>query len=259
MITVSGNRISIRTETQHVVFDGGRLVSLRGTDGREYLRSSNESCYPVQLLYAGGEQVPLAGNDGDSVSVVALNDHRAEIRFESWSGDGIVVVSEDLVTGDVLIQPSGYASRPGLRAVQYLIANIADDLNVIAPFFQGIHLPFEDALIQNTRWSWPNTWEAGLVILQGQGGGFWVHCQDTRYRYKALQVGRPQMPRSLGLQTEAYGPADNSLAAGGLAWRINVFHGDWTVPAARYRDWLNSAWELEKIPRPAGSMTFAWR
>jgi hypothetical protein len=50
----------------------------------------------------------------------------------------------------------------------------------------------------------------------------------------------------LGLDTEAYGPVDNNLAAGGLPWRINVFTGDWHVPATRYREWLWNAYELKK-------------
>ena len=88
-------------------------------------------------------------------------------------------------------------------------------------------------------------WEAGLAILQGKAGGFWVHAQDTRYRYKALKVGTAKDVQCLGFDTEAYGPIDGNLAAGGLCWRINVFQGDWQVPAREYRQWLWQAYDLQ--------------
>jgi len=50
----------------------------------------------------------------------------------------------------------------------------------------------------------------------------------------------------LGMDTEAYGPIDNNLTAGNLSWRINVYQGDWQVPAAIYRDWLWNAYDLKK-------------
>ncbi len=251
MLTVEQNRLTVTTRTLSAVFEAGRLVSLKAAGGREYLQAGAEGPSPVQLLYAGGELVPLGGHDGDCVTTTALSDRRAEIRFESWHGDAVLAVTEDAQTGDLVIEPSGYASRPGLRAVQYTLTGIGAELQLVAPFFQGVQLPLEDELIHNTRWQWPSWWEAGLAMLQGKGGGFWVHCRDTRYRYKALQVGMPQTPRCLGLQTEAYGPADGSLAAGGLAWRVNVYEGDWTVPAAVYRDWLESAFGLPALPRQA--------
>jgi len=78
------------------------------------------------------------------------------------------------------------------------------------------------------------------------GGGFWIRTEDTRYRYKALHVGSAQEPMSLGFDTEAYGPVDENLSAGGLTWRINCFTGDWRVPAAAYRDWLWRAYALDR-------------
>jgi hypothetical protein len=49
----------------------------------------------------------------------------------------------------------------------------------------------------------------------------------------------------LGLDTEAYGPIDTNLSSGGLTWRVNVFQGDWKVPASRYREWLWHAYNLK--------------
>jgi len=80
--------------------------------------------------------------------------------------------------------------------------------------------------------------------VQADQGGFWVHTQDNRYRYKALHVGTAKDPRRLGFDTQAYGPIDDNLSAGGLTWRINVFDKDWHEPAERYRRWLWQAYDL---------------
>ncbi len=72
-----------------------------------------------------------------------------------------------------------------------------------------------------------------------------MHTQDNRYRYKALYVGTAKDARRLGFDTQAYGPVDNNLSAGGLTWRINVFGKDWHEPAERYRQWLWQAYDLK--------------
>jgi len=149
--------------------------------------------------------------------------------------------------------PSAYSSRGGVRACRWNIAGIRADLQLVAPFFQGIKLKLDDGLIANTHWPWPMYWEAGLAILQSKQGGFWVHTQDNRYRYKALKVGAGAKKHQLGFDTQAYGPVENKLSAGGLVWRVNVFDGDWRVPAEQYRAWLWDAYDLpaEEQRRPA--------
>ena len=155
-----------------------------------------------------------------------------------WDGDGVIAISADPETGDLVVEPGASSSRPGVRACRWTIGGFRPDLELVAPFFQGVRLPLDDALLRDSHWSWPQQWEAGLAILAGRASGFWVHARDDRYRYKALHVGAGADRRALGFDAEAYGPIDDNRAAGGLAWRVNVFEGDWTVPAARYRDWL---------------------
>jgi len=117
--------------------------------------------------------------------------------------------------------------RPGRGALGLLVASGAAGLPLPdrrirptcaswAPFFQGVNLALDDPLLADSHWAWPMFWEAGLAILQGAESGFWIHTRDDRFRYKALHVGTPRAAR-LGLDSEAYGPIDDNLAAGGLA------------------------------------------
>lgn len=98
-------------------------------------------------------------------------------------------------------------------------------------------------------------WEAALAIFEGAGGGFWLRSEDSAYRYKALHVGSRDEIQTIGLDTESYGPVDQNLAAGGLAWRINCFDGDWKTPAGAYRDWLWRTYGLDEREKARRSWT----
>lgn len=252
MITIDNNRISVDTITLQAIFENGILTSLvRKSDGRILLQAGGANRAPLQLVYSGRECVPLGTELEDRITTLSVSDHRAEVRIESWNGDGVIAVYEDSETGDLVVEPSGYASRPGLRACRWSITGIAPELKLIAPLWQGIHLDLADPIIHDQHFPWPFEWQAGLVILQDdQGEGFWVHCQDAHYRFKALHVGNKEEHDSLYFDTESYGPLDLSLGTGSLAWRINVFDGAWQKPASRYRDWLAATYHPERTPRP---------
>ncbi|MBN1478784.1 hypothetical protein JXA70_00775 [candidate division KSB1 bacterium] len=245
-LIVKDNKIYIETFRLSAVIEKGFITMLKSKrSGQSLLQHVDvNSSAALQLIYRSDETVSIDNSTFGNIVTRALSDRRAEIVFHAWDGDGVILVSVDPETGDILIEPSAYSSRPGVRACRWTLKNFRTDLELIAPFFQGIKLKMDDPLIANTHWPWPMYWEAGLVILQGENGGFWVHAQDNHYRYKALHVGTQHETTCLGFDTEAYGPIDDNKSAGGLAWRINVFEGDWTVPTESYRQWLWNAYKL---------------
>jgi hypothetical protein len=240
--------IHAETPTLLAKIQNGFLTSLRGkASSEEYIAGFDPQKFDaLQLIYPRGETVDIGEQKFGKVETRQISDHRAEVIFQNWDGDGVLTVSVDAVSGDLVVEPSGFSSRPGLRACRWRLKGLRRDLKLVAPFFQGVSLHLDDPLIRASHWEWPHRWEAGLAILQGSSGGFSVHTQDDRYRYKALHVGSDDDPFLIGLDTESYGPLDANLAAGGLAWRINVHQGDWTVPAERYRSWLWEAYSLAK-------------
>lgn len=241
MITTQYDRIRAETRTVVATFERGFLTSLRSkVDGEEYVTADPSTGSALQLFYPGQGTVDVLGNLASTVSVHALSSSAAQFRFSGWDADGIITISEDPESGDILVEPSAYSSRPGVLACRWQVPGIRSDLEMVAPFFQGVKLPLSDPLLER-RWFWPQFWEAGFAIFQGSGGGFWVHCQDDRYRYKAFNIHEGRV----GFDTDAYGPIDSSLGAGGLVWRLNAYQGGWETPAARYRDWLWQAYGLE--------------
>ena len=268
MVRVEDGKVLVETSTLTAVIEQGLITSLKGkASGEEFIRpfDVNEEG-ALQLIYRSweaisiGEGVSQIYRDGGdrtadgapygTVRCLQVSPQRAEIIFHGWDGDGIIAVSADPDTGDLVIEPSAYSSRAGVRACRWIVRGIRDDLELVAPFNQGAKLKLDDPLIKGAWREWPQSWEAGLAILQGESSGFWVHCEDDQYRYKAIKIGTGSDERAIGLDTEAYGPLDHNLGAGGLAWRVNVYQGDWRVPAARYRDWLREAYGLEQRARP---------
>jgi len=250
-VKIEGKKVLVETATLDAAFDEGVLVWLvRKSDGKELIHTSAKDKTSGYLMYANQEAVPLGAEVGDRFTPLRINDHRVDIRVEAYDGDGVLTIADDPETGDLIVELGAYSSRPGVRACRWLLSGINPELELVAPFFQGIKLPLEDPLIKKTHWVWPHRWEAGMAILQGNKGGQWIHCQDTRYIYKALKVGMPGDAHCLGLDTDAYGPIDNNLSAGGLAWRVNVFEGDWKEPSGRYRTWLEKAYKLDNPSQP---------
>jgi len=243
---VDKHKIIINTHTQSAVIEKGFVTSLRSRKtGEEFIKDvAVEKGTALQLLYRGDETISIDESKFGNVTTRQISPLRAEIVFHSWDGDGVILVFVEPDSGAILIEPAAYSSRPGVLACRWNVPGIRPDLQLVAPFFQGIKLKLDDALIANTHWDWPLYWEAGLAILQSKKGGFWIHTRDNRYRYKGLHVGLQAQKNHLGFDTQAYGPIDDNLSAGGLVWRINVFEGDWNVPAEQYRTWLWDAYDL---------------
>ena len=245
-LKVSNNRITVETFSLSAVIENGFIISLKSREtGEQFIQDVDVTASAaLQLIYRSDETVPVDKSKFGRIETVQLSRYRAEIILHSWDGDGVIGVEVDPESGDLMIEPSAYSSRPGVRSCRWNMPGIRSDLDLVAPFFQGVRLKMNDALIRDSHWAWPMFWEAGLAILQASAGGFWVHTQDDRYRYKALKVGSPAQSNVLGFDTEAFGPIDNNLSAGGLVWRINVFRDNWKIPAQRYRSWLRNANKL---------------
>lgn len=244
MVRVEGEAIRVETSTLSATLRRGLVTELvRRSDGKRLIQCDGEGS-ALQLIYPHEPDLDVLLGPAPRVSVHPLSNHAAQFRLGGWDGDGVITVSEDLDNGDLLIEPAANSSRRGVLACRWRMPGIAADLELVAPFFQGVKLPLNDPLLQR-RWSWPMHWEAGLAIYQGADGGLSVHCRDTQYRYKAISI----MDGQTAFDTEAYGPVCDSRGAGGLVWRLNVHTGDWHGPASAYRDWLWEAYRLNRETR----------
>ncbi len=246
MIQLSEGKLIIQTRTLRAVIDRGLITSLQSQEGEEFIAPFDPSQYTaLELMYRGNEAVPVSSGEVAQIETFLAGEHRAELRIRNWHADGNLFIWEDEETGDLCIEPSAYASRPGVRSCRYNVHGLREDMDFIVPITQGTRMKLSDPAMMHRREVWPLRWEMGLWIMQGKDTGFWMHCEDTRYRFKTLNTTMQGDPQSVGMESDNYGPIDNELSAGGIVWRFNVYKGDWTVPAARYRDWY---WKQYNIP-----------
>lgn len=244
MISINNNTVTVSTKTLDAIIENGALISLCDKKGVHYINADSAKSEVIRIIYRHGDIIPIKNTRSGKVYAHSLSDTCAEFRYDAWDGNGLIVISEDTETGDLCIEPEVTSARQGVLACRYTLEGITEGYRLVAPFYQGIDMELEDILLRGRKWQWPYMWEAGLCILHNGKNGFWVHCEDDRYRTKSIITGGEK--RSLSFDTEAYGPIDRSLSAGGITWRINVFSGTWHIPAEYYRKWLWNTYKLER-------------
>ena len=249
MLYIQDNTVKAVTKTLNATIKDGLITELTSSkaNNKRYIDIPDVSKYSgLALVYPNNRSVNLSNGLQSEIKCLKVNDYCVEFRVHSWHGDGVISISEDIETGDLIIEPSAFSGQRGVRSVKWAVPGIAESLELIAPIYQGIKMNMTDPLINGGRYMWPMFWEAGFAVLQDNqaNGGFWIYCKDGGYKYKTLNIGVKGDSHALAFETDAYGPIDDNTSAGGLAWRINVFEGDWHTPASYYKNWLYDNYNL---------------
>ncbi|MCL2362812.1 MAG: DUF6259 domain-containing protein [Defluviitaleaceae bacterium] len=247
MLKIMDNTVKVDTKTLNATIKDGLIVKLFSKlSNKKYISLNDTSQHSgLSIVYPNNRTVNISNGSQSEIKYFQINDYCVEMRFHSWHGDGVILLTEDIETGDLVVEPSAFSGQAGVRSVKWIVPGIDASLKLIAPLYQGIKMNLDDELLQGERFTWPMKWEAGFAILQGSSSGFWLYCKDTSYKYKTLSIGTESDPFGLGFETDAYGAIDSNTSAGGLEWRLNVYDGSWHVPAAYYKTWLYKAYSLE--------------
>ncbi len=248
-IHLTDHGLIAESSTTRVEFEGARLVSIKDArTGEEFLgRGIGEDVPGFDLYHQTGKISPLGVHPlASEVHVNRLTDHIAEIVLEDWECDVSVRVSIDEATGDVVVEPSAWTMQGGVAGLGLNVPGIREDLDIVGPFQQGARLPMRHPQMQGKKAAWPNTWEAGFLVLQGEDAGFSVQAWDDHFIFKQVQIGHEQDPQTATFVTQAYGPLEQNQCVGNVAWRISAHQGGWTVPVERYRDWLWKTYRLDE-------------
>lgn len=255
-LVCEGTSITVQTKRLKAIFAGPRLARLTAADGRVLLEHETDSPPPLELIDPSDRAVPIGVGDNAHVRVISSGPASADVIISDWSADATLRIEVDEASGDLCVTPAAACLHGNVARLRWNLIGIKPELDLVAPFFQGVRLKLNDPLIARQRWWWPQRWEAALAILQADDtGGFSICCHDDRFRYKNLQVGHPGTKKTdvLGLETENYGPWHDQQAAGSLTWRINAHTGDWRVAAESYRRWMWKTYDFDRLKqaRPA--------
>ena len=116
------------------------------------------------------------------------------------------------------------------------------------PGNSGIRLT-ADSPGRKHQFDYPISWEAQLVVVEGQDRGFYVWAEDARGQFKRLVVERHRDGWELTLVTINPAPFDELTSCESVRWRLGVYRGDWRVAARRYRDWMTQQFQPVPIER----------
>ena len=149
--------------------------------------------------------------------------------------------------GDLVVQQNGRSSRAGLYGAYWSLSGIADDaVEVIVPGFSGVAFTRGRAPFSALTFSWPSGWEAGMVLLQMQKGGFLIWAEDTQMHFKKLWVQHSNRTFGLRFESDNHAPFDESRETVSFPWRVTAYRGDWRTGAGIYRRWM--AETLQPVP-----------
>jgi len=241
-ILVEGQKIMVESDTFSARFDGAALVSLRSSnDDAEFLHPDAPDV-PVDVFFTG--RATLGKDKHEQCTVTQLSDVAARVVVVGEESDRSLLITLDRATGDLCVTPSSKTSRRGVVSVRWNLA-FHPDADVILPCVNGILVKSNSGFPGNDRFPWPYRWNAQMVIAERDSNSCMIRSQDTTFKFKALNLARSGDETTLGFESETVGPLWQNNTAGGVEWRVNVYSGDWKVPAGQYRDCLKETHQLE--------------
>ncbi len=252
MISKTDKGLRIASQTTIVEISDGRVVSIRSAiTGEEFLdRDKQEGVPAFDLLHQNGKISPLGVHPLVSkFHYILLSDHIAEMVLDDWECDVSVRISIDEETGDILLEPSSWTRQGGVSGLGFHIAGIRSDLDLIAPFQQGFRGSLSHPQVQGLRATWPDKWEAPLVVLAGISSGFSVGAHDDHYIFKGVHIGHETSAQVVSFVTYASGPLEMNQCVGNLSWRIAAYEGNWQSPFLKYRAWYWKTYNLDQAAR----------
>ena len=171
----------------------------------------------------------------------------AEIHLEQGGNAVRLFIGVDPETGELLIGQEGISDAVGVYGVQLGFGNLnVRNLQLILPA-QGGQVIDATSSITSRGFNYPGSWETQLAIIQGEHGGFYVRGADETLWFKRLTCQKDSESLTLGFQTHNQAPWDALTSAQSVTWRLKTYAGDYRVPAAIYRDWMEetfSPWRL---------------
>jgi hypothetical protein len=252
MITKTQDGLLIESATTIVELKQARITSIRDANsGEEFLNLDAKAVPPgFDLIHQTGKVSELGVHPlASRVEYTLLSSTIAEMVLKDWECDVSMRIAIDDETGDILLEPSAWTMQGGVAGLGLNIGEIRRDLDLVAPFQQGFKGSLSHPEVQGKRATWPDMWEAAILVFSGKQSGFSVMSWDEHYIFKGAFIGHTQNKQAVSFVTYARGPLEMNRCVGNLCWRISAYQGEWQKPFLRYRDWYWKAYKLEQAAK----------
>ena len=251
-ITIEGETVHVETDSYAVRFDKGVInyIHNKHTD-KTYTVSPVEwpSGWTGMLFnryWWEGENISTSW--AELISATQIDRHSADLLFRHEGTDIRLSIAVDPMTDDLLIDMEGVSDTRGVVGMQWGMSYLdIDNLSVIIPKEGGQVFDGTSPAAYHDYFYPGTDWEAQLVILQGERGGFYVRNTDNTLQFKRLIGDRPDDGLALNFGTYNQAPFDSHTSGHSTLWRFNTYAGDWRVPARIYRDWMEQAFQLRRL------------
>ena len=188
--TISEDRraLEVATAMLEATVRNGTVVSVKGLDGGSgvFVKEPVSTAYPA-LRDSGGLTSAGAGTRVECRRTTG----GVRCMARALPGDPSAEIDLDLSVseaGGLLLRLTARRDSPELLSASWGIAGIdASRTQVIVPAQGGTVI---DGLRGpgSSSFSWPSSWQAALVIVQGEEGGFSVWADDPQSTFKSLMV-----------------------------------------------------------------------
>ncbi len=219
-----------RAPAYSVTVDNGGIVALADAEGNAFVtRPADET--GITLHHVDGDHagtVTTAVDSGAALETGGFAD-LPEAKVTTFT-------RLDADSGDLVLTQDAISPQKGLWGVSFRVANIPAEMNILVPGHSGLRFT-QDGPTNGMTFDYPMSWEAQLVVVEGQGRGFYLWAEDEEGLYKRLVVKKTPDGWELTLVGINYAPFDEVTTCRSPRWRLNVYEGDWRVPARRYREW----------------------
>ena len=253
-ITIDGESVHVETDGYVVEFDKGVITYIHNklTD-QTYTLSTPEGKQGWTGLTFHRDfwrSENISTRDAMLVDATQPFSNEVELLFRQGDTDILLVIAVDPVTDDLLIDMEAVSGTPGVVGLQWGLDDVdSQNLSVIAPIDGGRKMT---ATTGSTYLDSPyphssSGWEAQLVIVQGERGGFYVRNTDNTFQFKRFTYARGDDDFALNFGTYNQAPFDTDTTGSSTMWRFNTYVGDWRVPARQYRDWMEHAFDAKRL------------
>lgn len=165
---------------------------------------------------------------------------------QSWSNAQLRTVAKQESFRTVLTQ---YAQNTqGISSVSFELT-VADSSDIIIPAWGGIRLTKStpDIHLGFERLSYPDLWQAQMLLIQNRDGGLLIYADDDGTQFKALTVKHKENSFQITIETVPQAPFDNIFSFETVKWNMVPYRGGWEQGALIYKDYADQKFLLNKI------------
>lgn len=220
--TLSAEPLTLDTPRFRAQAELGNLVSLRDASGVVLVTSLANS--QGLLLHRIDNEHRVGLESGPAVWDGTGAVERVLTNFTGLPGaTARCRYAVDSISGDLLISQTCTSPAPGVWGVEWSIANIPLEYNIVVPGFSGVKLTRSSGGGLTTQsFDYPMSWEAQLVVVEGDRHGFYVWSDDAAARFKRLTVLRTTQGWQLGFISINHAPFDGLRQCASVSWRLNT-------------------------------------